>query len=314
MQKYPTTIMMMGMSIRESKAWAILTPDEQMAITLGISWGKSSWEAGEIMHKSHYKYLELRTRSEKYLRIFTSYFTKYDSLFPADIAEYLAEHFKEYLVYVIIDRIRPLDAINKVEDKRYWINSSRARLITESMGKLRKLNTESSEDLYNLIMDFDRWSATRILPKNLQEPSAYKRRNKNISNSHLKNLVNLPLISLNKIIKKWGYEQKLKNKTAFYAPLISMELEGGFYILRVINDKFYRDKFNELAIPVYDNREDAEVFARLVSNYFLQKETKTPVQGQKFWPSYREMMGKAINHDDIKNISRSKYYLDNALI
>ena len=48
----------------QQKAWDCLTPTEQQSLFLQLSESKSSWEAGEILRLSHYKYLEIKERSE----------------------------------------------------------------------------------------------------------------------------------------------------------------------------------------------------------------------------------------------------------
>ena len=40
----------------DNKAWNCLTKEEQQSLSLSISYGKSSWEVGEIMGIVHYKY------------------------------------------------------------------------------------------------------------------------------------------------------------------------------------------------------------------------------------------------------------------
>ena len=51
-------------------AWMILIEEEQLALTLHYGPEKSTWQAGEIMKKAHYKYLEIKARGEKFLKIF----------------------------------------------------------------------------------------------------------------------------------------------------------------------------------------------------------------------------------------------------
>lgn len=58
----------------QKKAWDCLTPTEQQSLFLQLSESKSSWEAGEILKLSHYKYLEIKERSEKFFRLFSDFF------------------------------------------------------------------------------------------------------------------------------------------------------------------------------------------------------------------------------------------------
>jgi hypothetical protein len=50
------------MELLTSKAWGLLTEEEQTALKLQLGLGKSSWQASEIMGKAHYKYLEIKKR------------------------------------------------------------------------------------------------------------------------------------------------------------------------------------------------------------------------------------------------------------
>ena len=72
------------MNEAQKKAWDCLKDLEQKSLFLQLSENKSSWEAGEILKLSHYKYLEVRERSEKFFRLFSDFFEKHPSLFRPD--------------------------------------------------------------------------------------------------------------------------------------------------------------------------------------------------------------------------------------
>lgn len=61
------------MNEAQQKAWSCLIGKEQQSLFLQLSESKSSWEAGEILKLSHYKYLEIRERSEKFFRLFSDF-------------------------------------------------------------------------------------------------------------------------------------------------------------------------------------------------------------------------------------------------
>lgn len=61
------------MNEAQQKAWSCLIDKEQQSLFLQLSENKSSWEAGEILKLSHYKYLEIRERSEKFFRLFSDF-------------------------------------------------------------------------------------------------------------------------------------------------------------------------------------------------------------------------------------------------
>ena len=54
----------------QNKAWNLLTEKEKQALTLGLGYAKSSWEVGEMMGLSHYKFLELKERAERFFKLF----------------------------------------------------------------------------------------------------------------------------------------------------------------------------------------------------------------------------------------------------
>lgn len=72
------------MNEAQQKAWSCLIDKEQQSLFLQLSESKSSWEAGEILKLSHYKYLEIRERSEKFFRLFLDFFEKHTSIFRPD--------------------------------------------------------------------------------------------------------------------------------------------------------------------------------------------------------------------------------------
>ncbi len=79
----------MSNRVMNREAWGILLKEEQQSITLSLGYSKSSWEAGEILKKAHYKYLEIAARGEKFLRMFTEFFEEHTYFIPngVDISE-----------------------------------------------------------------------------------------------------------------------------------------------------------------------------------------------------------------------------------
>lgn len=54
----------------QQKAWECLKEEERQCLFLSLSENKSSCEASQIMGITHYKYIELRERAEKFFRLF----------------------------------------------------------------------------------------------------------------------------------------------------------------------------------------------------------------------------------------------------
>ena len=245
-------------------AWNILNDDEKTAVSLSLGHGKSTWEAGEIMSRAHFKYLEIQKRARKFLEIFTNHLEKYGGLFPKDLL--LSFAFKEYLILTILERKNISKTVKQMEDPSYGIASRRTKLIIHEIEKLKKVDTESARDLYGLIMDFDRWNNFRVLPTGIQEPSAFKRRNKARNVKHLKSITTLPQFSVLKIIEKYSYTGKYKK---VYLPLVSRYLENDYRIIGVREKVILINEITRIGLFLFLDRANAEEFAKLVSGYFI---------------------------------------------
>ena len=288
-------------------AWEVLVDDEKTALTLSLGHGKSTWESGEIMSKAHFKYLEIQKRARKFLEMFTNHFEKYGGLFTEDMTISFA--FKEYLQLTMISRLNISKATRQMEDISYLTASKRTKLIAHELGKLKRGNNVPSSDLYSLIMDFDRWNNFRILPIEIQEPSAFKRRNKSRNKKHLKIITSLPKFSVLKLIERYSYSGKYSKA---YLPVISDCLDGNFKVIAIKKNITIINEITGIGLFIFDKKDLADDFAKLISDYFL-KETMNCKTGQKFWPEFRLMIKKAINYGDIENIHRSRTYLDKAI-
>jgi len=288
-------------------AWDILNSDEKTAVSLSLGHSKSTWEAGEIMSKAHFKYLEIQKRARKFLEIFTNHLEKYEGLFPEGI--YLSFAFKEYLSLTIIERKNISQSVRQMEDPAYSIASRRTKMIIAEIEKLREIDTESAHDLYSLIMDFDRWNNFRILPIEIQEPSAFKRRNKARNVKHLRNITTLPQFSVMKIIEKFSYSGKYRK---VYLPLISGFLDDDYKIIPVKKRVAYTNDITDIGLFLFTDRAIAVDFAELVSDYFLNS-VKNCKTGQRFWPEFRLLLAKAYNYKGLENIHKSRTYLDKAM-
>ena len=85
----------------QNKAWNLLTEKEKQALTLGLGYAKSSWEVGEMMGLSHYKFLELKERAERFFKLFEGYFSKYPSLVRPNS---LDDRFRDFIEGIIEKR------------------------------------------------------------------------------------------------------------------------------------------------------------------------------------------------------------------
>lgn len=302
------------------EAWDSLREDERTSITLSLGHNKSSWEAGEIMGKAHYKYLEIQARAERFLKLFTEYFSIHGVLIPPQAR--IPRHFEEYLYCVVIQRKSIKDAINYLDDGRYKVTSSRERVIEEAMGILvEKKNIEPYGDLLGLILEFDRWNNFRILPKVLQQPSAFKRRNKSRELKHLRGLQNLPDFSIHKIIERYETPTTRANKLYLYVPLLTeaRAIEAGdtYYIMKVEHNATNVNHLSRLGLFIFGTFPQAEEFADVIDCYTTKRKSKTDskvMNGQRFWPKFRDFASRAINYEMLNNIIPNRKFIEDAYI
>lgn len=294
-----------------NRAWMILTEEERLALSLFHGSDKSTWQAGEILKKAHYKYLEIKARGEKFLKMFTEHYNLYDDLFPQDII--ISNGFRLYLKLVIIKRKRVNKAIQDMNNPTFWATSSRDELLIKEITKFKNSYKTSERNFYNLIMEFDRWNNFRILPKTIQEPSAFKRRDKNRHRKHLKILINMHPFSVKEIIRKYEFKPKSSNvKHIGYITIIKEIRELEYEIVAIHSIKGILAEMSKIGIYVFMDKEIATRFIEIILKYY-DKDTRHCTDGQKFWPQYRVMIKKAMNYDDIQNIIPSRKYLEYAL-
>ncbi len=294
------------------QAWSILREDEKVALGLQKTMGKSSWQAGEIMGKSHYKYLEIKYRAEKFLVMFTEHFSIYDHI----VEPYIKgnELVKRFFEICITSRKKPHEAIDQINE------SSSVKVTRSEMNQLiikdmefwgREESKESHPGefiLFNLIKDFDRWNNFRILPPSLQEPSAFKRRIKNSLKRQVRLTTNLPTLSIEKIIEQCKEKGK---KAGLWLPLIDTS-EDVKYLIKIKDNNRTKELINSIGIYIFKDKVLASQYLAALFDY-VSKEDRDCKDGLDFWPKYREFVKKAVNYTDIQNINPSRKYLDIAL-
>jgi hypothetical protein len=290
---------------KNNKAWMLLTEDERMVLKLNLGLSKSTWKAGEIMKKSHYKLIEIKDRAKTYLRIFTIYFSKYPEIIPEKVK--ISPDFKTYLLGVIKYRHPISRAIQDIDSPLWKHVKSRDKIILEEMGKWAKSPQMVERDLYHLIMDFDRWNNFRILPKSIQEPSAFKRRDKNRLKKHLKVATSVPLVSFEIIQQKFGITDKRERNEA-WVPLVSGSASKVEVVKIHLKDQNLRE-FSRCSLYVFNREELAHDYIKLVVD-FINKEGKHCIDGLRFWPLYRNLIKKAVNYDQIQNVTPTRKYLN----
>jgi len=287
----------------DKKVWDILTSDEQTAITLALSHGKSSWEVGEIMGKSHYKYLEIAARAQRFFKLFTEYYTKYETLFPEKLI--IDPDFQEYIEKCILKRLPVKTAVNTMDNSDYKVFKKRNIQLNEKM-KIIKPHPKG-RGLYDLILEFDRWNNHRILPPNLQEPSAFKRRNKTKEKNRIRLVSKLPEASVKLIINRYKFKSKGKK---YYLPLVTNLYQNGFIIIPIKSDYTHTAAISELGLPFFKKKEIAKEFVMLVQDYTRPKWDHLKISGIKFWPEYRVLLKRAVNYERLQNLKPKRDFFE----
>lgn len=299
------------MTPEQTKAYAVLTDEERIAITLSFSQNKSTWEAGEIMGKAHYKYLEIHARGVKFFRLFTEYFTLFEELFPDGLSS--NKNFQRYIVLLVLKR-KPLKEVLAEIDDPEWQSTKTRNTLLENCMRVLKFESKAvqAHHLHHLIKDFDRWNNFRILPLSLQDPSAFKRRNKHRIKKLLSLNSHLHPLALQRVIKLY----ELKNKRGvhigglLYLPIISVYAQEMSSVIEVSGS--HTEDISKIPMFMFSEKADADKYLEITSAY-LFKENHSCRDGQIFWPELRYTIKKAINHDSVMGVNPTrKAFLDNA--
>lgn len=294
----------------QQKAWDCLKEDEQKSLFLQLSGGKSSWEAGVILKISHYKYLEVKERAEKFFKLFVDFFTLHPSIFrpngPCD------QSYMDYIEALIEKRMSRVEA-SKYTGSRSYLSGSKSKHIYRQTLRLKNSSDKWDHDSYRLISEFDRWNNFRILPGILQQPSAYKRRLNKKDKIYIRYISErLPEWLVDKLVDRFKYRisPKKPNAKCYWVCFISDLCDDGYYLVRIRPDKEVVDEMNRFYIYVFDDKEDADTFGFMV--YKFRERTEGIRTGQNFWPEYRAVIQKAVNYNQVNNLEFGIKSLDNA--
>jgi len=289
------------------QAWDNLDPHEQTALSLNFAYDKSTWEAGEIMSRSHYKYLEIKSRAEHFLKLFTEYYKLWNRLIPDEVTgDSIAI---EYFRLCLEKRQKPKLAIFNISESRgkTIMKSNLNARIEKQLNEWGKSELIAETQAYHLIKDFDRWNNFRILPKHLQEPSAFKRRLKNVFKKQLKTLRELNEFSLEHLKKLVRATRKADIENCLYLPII--EKDGKPKIYRIKNKPSYLGILDDLSLYYFRTPEQADAYIRLCCSYLFNPE-RSCQDGLNFWPKFREEIKNAANYDSICNKAPHRKHLE----
>lgn len=292
----------------DKKALVILTDDEKASLYLQHGEGKSSWQAGEILNRSHYKYLEIKYRAEKFIKMFTEHFLLYPGIIPPAVV--LDEDFENYIKYCILERLTLPKAIAKISNPLYQRVKSREEELCRHLAVLRDSKDGDSLNLYNLLIEFDRYNNFRIMPRPYQEPSAFKRRNSTRFKKHLKIAVSLTPLSLFRI-KTCLENNSPKLKTPAILPLVNLR-DNNYELVRVACTEENLDRVSNVSLYLFKSESMAVEFAELVLGYFNGAK-RSPRVGLQFWPKFRVIIKNAINYNKVNSIAPNRKHFDAAI-
>lgn len=299
------------MSQLNTKAWGILTPEEKMALTLKVVQNLSTLQAGEIMQKAHYKYLEILERAKAFIKIFSEHLQLYDEVIPSYVS--INMEFREFLMYTMVQRLPLKEACCRMSVPYWMYKNYREKQVVDNMLKLSRSNKPQNIHLFELIKEFDRWNNHRILPYSVQDPSAFKRRNKNADIKNMKHLYGMNPYSVKRIAEKYGFITRSKKAKLGYFVVFSKELKTP--VIPTLLKNKYQGKvladLGRLGIYVFKREEDALEYHTMVVSY-LEKD-RDCVYGQKFWPKYRLQIKKSLNYNFIRKVIPSRKHFIKSL-
>lgn len=292
------------------KALSILNKDEKAALALHNIHNKSTWQAGEILKKSHYKYLEIKQRAQRFFEMFSVHYEAYGQLVPEELEDKLDPLFSAHIKNLVELRLTPNGSAQMIDHPKFYIKEFRDALVVESMRKLAYSPYASSQNLYSVIMEFDRYNNFRVLPQEIQEPSAFKRRNKTRYRRHLEISTTIHPYTLHRIKELFEVGNRATKDIAYIA-LINME-HGISDVVKIQKNPQTYNTLTNCSLYIFDKDEEAIEYAELTAGY-LEPTYRDPKQGLEFWPKFRILIKRAVNYYDINNITPTRKHLMSAV-
>lgn len=300
------------MTEAQLKAWNCLREDEKQSLFLQMSNGKSTWEAGTIMERSHYKYIEIRERSQKFFRMFTEFFEIHESIFRPDVP--LKQTFKDYIEMCIEKRLTRKQSLSMTGDSTLCLHRVKARLLENSMLILKESTDNWDKDTLALIMEFDRWNNFRILPKIMQAPSAYKRRNNSKYKIYLKYIIShVPDWAMDKLFERYHKRlpiQKDAKYKRYWAVFISRKYDLGYKVFPTEASEEVIREMSKFYLYLFPDDDTADTFGLMASHYYDM--TGKISHGQRYWAEFRQVVETAVNYKQVNNIDFTVKTLDDA--
>lgn len=272
-------------------AWVMLTDEEKMALSLQLGYGKSTWEAGEIMGKAHYKYLEIKQRGEKLLLLFTDYLEAHQSIIPLSLEGDIPDNTKKLLNSLIGQRVAIKESTTLAGFKS---PKQRDEAITTFL-EYCKSNLDRADvySLLELVLTYDRWNSFRVLPQKYQEPSAYKRRNKNRYKKSIRRLRDANTLIFERLPILFPHT---KPSPLVYIPYIKHKKSE---LITVGDNPQLWARLTAQGLYGFSSKAEAIAYTELLVSFIYIK-NPTCRQGLVFWPAYRQLIEKAVNFKELE--------------
>lgn len=242
------------------------------------------------------------------MKLFTDHFEMFGALVPSYIT--LDERFRKYLELTIGKRKPISEAVALIEDPVFSIKSFREKVISEQMAKLLRKNKVTVRTWALMVLEFDRWNNYRILPADIQEPSAFKRRNKKNEIRNLRNVADLNGFTIRRIKLKYEIKGEAPRKVLF-VPVVEEQGKSGS-IIKVENNKTTVEGLSKIGFYLFPKEKHAQEFLNHILLYKLN-DRKDCKQGQRFWPKFRLLTQNSMNYNFIQKRVASRKFLETAL-
>ena len=295
------------MTEAQEKAWNCLREDEKQSLFLQLSYGKSAWEAGTIMKRPHYKYIEIRDRAQKFFELFTDFFEKHSSIFRPGAP--LPDDMKDFFEGCLEKRLSREDAARISGETFNLAPRVRNTRIIKYMKLLKESQEIWDQDTRALIIEFDRWNNFRILPGILQAPSAYKRRVNTKYKIYLRYMLkNFPIWAHDKLMERYGAKnsKSTPKHPKYFTVFISNIYENGYEVRPIKASEEAIREFSKYYLYVFKEEIEADIFGMMICTF--RSRTKQIKTGQVFWNEFREVVESAINYKQINNV---EFYVSN---
>lgn len=289
----------------QKKAWSCLLDIEKQSLYLNFSQGLSSRKAGEMLKLAHYKYLEVKARSERFFKLFSDYFHKYPDL--VDPKGVTTPRFRDYLYACIYQRMKKNDALYSVGDSKWLLYKISTDLMSKELQKLKDSKEGSwDHDLYKLLIEFDRWNNFRILPRKFQAISAFGRKTQKKYKSYVQYLHRIPDSKIRAMVDKYWYSGK---KDVVYVTMLSNSFDNGYIVMPIRKSDL--SIFSQMRIYAYEDSMQADMYGVLLIQF--HERTLNRRDGLCYWKEYREVIEKSINYAYINNLDFGYITMDSVL-